>query len=73
MDKEPIGKIRCMLDFIEKFDELLDEANRTGDTEWEDNLYAGLSRADHDMREYVSLLFGDEPDGVPSIPDEEPF
>ena len=35
MDKELIGKIRCVLDFVEKYDELLDEAKRNGDTEWE--------------------------------------
>ena len=73
MDKELIGKIRCMLDFIEKYDELLDEAKRKGDTEWEDDLYAGLSHAEHDMRECVFLLFGDEQDKVPSAPNEEPF
>ena len=73
MDKELIGKIRCMLDFIEKYDELLEEAKRNGDTEWENDLYAGLSHADHDMRECVSQLFGDEQDEVTSAPKEEPF
>ena len=73
MNKELIGKIRCMLDFIEKYDELLDEAKRHGDTEWENSLYAGLSRAEYDMRECVSQLFGDEQDEVTSVPSEEPF
>lgn len=73
MDKELIGKIRCMLDFIEKYDELLDEAKRTGDTEWEDNLYAGLSHAEHDMRECVSRLFGEGQEEIPSASGEEPF
>ena len=72
MDKELIGKIRCMLDFIEKYDELLDEAKRKGDTEWEDDLYAGLSHAEHDMRECVFLLFGDEQKKGPSALNEEP-
>ena len=72
MEKELIGKIRCMLDFIEKYDELLDEAKRKGDTEWEDDLYAGLSHAEHDMRECVFLLFGDEQKKGPSALNEEP-
>ena len=62
-----------MLDFIEKYDELLDEAKRTGDTEWEDNLYAGLSHAEHDMRECVSRLFGEGQEEIPSASGEEPF
>ena len=73
MDKELIGKIRCVLDFVEKYDELLDEAKRTGDTEWENDLYAGLSHAEYDMRECVSRLFGDEQNEVTSAPNEEPF
>ena len=73
MDKELIGKIRCMLDFVEKFDELVDEAERNGDMEWENDLYAGLSSAAHDMRKCVSLLFGDEQYEVMSAPNEEPF
>ena len=73
MDKELIEKIRCMLDFIEKYDELLDEAKRTGDKEWENDLYAGLSHAEHGMRECVSQLFGDEPHEVMSMPNEGPF
>ena len=73
MDKELIGKIRCMLDFIEKYDELLEEAKRTGDTEWENDLYALFSHASHDMRECVSRLFGEEQEKVPSASGEEPF
>lgn len=73
MDKGLIGKIRCMLDFIEKYDGLLDEAKRSGDTEWEGNLYALFYRASHDMRECVSRLFGDEPNEVPPTSNEEPF
>ena len=73
MNKELIKKIRCMLDFIEKYDELVDEAKRTGDTEWENDLYAGLSHAEHDMKECVSQLFGYEQDEVTSAPSEEPF
>ena len=56
MDKELIEKIRCMLEYIEKYDDLLDEAKRNGDTEWENDLYAGLSHAKHDMRMRVSAL-----------------
>ena len=70
MNKELIGKIRCMLDFIEKFDELVDEAKRSGDTEWENDLYVGLSHAENDMKESVSLLFGDEQHEVMSAPNE---
>ena len=73
MDKELIGKIRCMLDFVEKYDELLDKAKRNGDTEWENGLYAGLSHAEHDMRECVSQLFGDEQEKGPSALNEKPF
>ena len=73
MSKELIEKIRCMLDFIEKYDDLLDEAKRNGDTEWENDLYAGLSHAEHDMRECVSQLFGDEQNEVTSAPNEKPF
>ena len=73
MDKELIGKIRCMLDFIEKYEELLEEAKRNGDTEWENDLYAQFSHASHDMRECVSQLFGDEQENVPSASSEEPF
>ena len=73
MDKELIGKIRCMLDFIEKYDELLKEAKRTGNTEWENDLYALFSHASHDMRECVSRLFGEEQEKVPSASGEEPF
>ena len=73
MSKELIEKIRCMLDFIEEFEELVDEAKRNGDTEWENDLYAGLSHAEHDMRECVSQLFGDEQHEVMSAPNEEPF
>ena len=73
MYKELIEKIRCMLEYIEKYDDLLDEAKRNGDTEWENDLYAGLSHAKHDMRECVSLLFCDKQDEVTSTPNEEPF
>ena len=73
MNKELIEKIRCMLDFVEKFDELVDEAKRNGDTEWENDLYAGLSSAAHDMRECVSQLFGDEQQEDMSAPNEDPF
>lgn len=73
MDKEPIEKIRCMLDFIEKYDELVDEAKRTGNTERENDLYALFSHASHDMRECVSQLFGDEQEDVPPASSEEPF
>ncbi|MBO4906173.1 MAG: hypothetical protein J5486_03930 [Bacteroidaceae bacterium] len=73
MDKELIGKIRCMLDFIETYDEQLGEAKRTGDTEWKNDLYAGLSHAEHDIRECVSRLFGDREDAVTSASNEGVF
>ena len=73
MSKELIEKIRCMLEYIEKYDDLLDEAKRNGDTEWENDLYAGLSHAKHDMKECVFLLFCDKQDEVTSTPNKEPF
>ena len=73
MDKELIGKIRCVLDFIEKYDELVDKAKRSDDAEWENALHALFSHANHDMRECVSRLFGDEQDEVTPVPNEEPF
>ena len=51
MDKELIGKIRCVLDFIEKYDELVDKAKRSDDAEWENALHALFSHANHDMRD----------------------
>ena len=73
MKKELIDKIRCMLDFIEKFDELLDKAKRDGDTEWEYELYASLSQAECSLRESVSLLLDGQGDGASAESDELPF
>ena len=74
MKKELIEKIRCMLDFIEKFDELLGKAKRDGDKEWEDELYADLSQAESSLRECVSRLLDDNEEGYPSAEaDELPF
>ena len=72
MDKELIGKIRCMLDFIEKYDELLEEAKRTGDTEWENDLYAGECSARYRLRELVNQLLGDVQEESENM-DGEPF
>jgi hypothetical protein len=74
MKKELIDKIRCMLDFIEKFDELLDKAKRDDDKEWEDELYADLSQAECGLRECVSKLLDGNEEGYPSAEsDELPF
>lgn len=74
MKKELIEKIRCMLDFIEKFDELLGKAKRDGDKEWEDELYADLSQAECSLRECVSRLLDDNEEKYPSAEaDELPF
>ena len=72
MDKELIGKIRCVLDFVEKYDELLDEAKRNGDTEWENDLYAGECSARHRLRELVNQLLGDVQEESENL-DGEPF
>ena len=56
MKKDLTNKIRCILDFMEKSDALIDEARRTGDTEWEENLLAGLSNAQHDLRRFTDEL-----------------
>lgn len=74
MKKELIDRIRCMLDFIEQFDELLAKAKRDGDTEWEDELYADLSRAENGLRGCVSkLLDGNDGEDIPEEADELPF
>ena len=74
MNKEPIEKIRCMLDFMEKFDELLDKARRDGDKEWEDELYADLSQAEYSLRECVARLLDSNEGGESSEEaDELPF
>ena len=73
MNKGLIDKIRCMLDFIEQFDELVGEARRNGDEEREYELYAGLSHADRDLREYVSQLLSDKQDKGTSDTGEHSF
>ncbi len=74
MKKELIDKIRCMLDFIEKFDELLGKAKRDGDKEWEDELYADLSQAEYGLKECVSKLLDGNEEGYSSAEsDELPF
>lgn len=74
MNKELIEKIRCMLDFMEKFDELLDKARRDGDKEWEDELYADLSQAEYSLRECVAKLLDSNEGGESSEgADELPF
>ena len=47
-----------MLDFMERFDEQIDEAKRNGDTEWENDLYAGECSARYRLRELVNQLLG---------------
>ena len=72
MNKELIDKIRCMLDFMEKADALVSEARRNGDVEREEHLLSGLSNAEWDIRECVSLLLGDEQDDTAQATGKEP-
>ena len=74
MNKEFIDKIRCMLDFLEESDTLISEARRNGDMEREEELLAGLSNAERDLKTCVSLLLRDEKEGGVSATDKEkPF
>ena len=72
MNKELIDEIRNVLNFMEEFDTLVGKAQKTGDTERENELYAGECSARHRLRELVNQLLGDvqeEPENL----DGEPF
>ena len=72
MDKVLIDEIKYVLGFMEEFDTLVVKAQKAGDTEWENDLYAGECSARNRLRELVNQLLGDvqeEPDTM----DEEPF
>ena len=68
MKQEMITRIRSILDFMEEFDTLVDEAKRKGDEEWEDNLHAALSCAESSLRDYVGLLLGDKQEQDDKLP-----
>ena len=72
MEKELIYEIRHVLDFMEEFDTLVVKAQKVGDTEWENDLYAGECSARYKLRELVNQLLGDVQDES-IITDEEPF
>ena len=59
MEQELINEIRHVLEFMEQFDKLVEEAKRTGDTTWENDLYAGECSARNKLRELVDRLLGD--------------
>ena len=59
MKQEMITRIKSILDFMEEFDTLVDDAKRKGDEEWEDDLHAALSSAESCLRDYVGLLLED--------------
>ena len=54
MNKELIDEIRNVLNFMEEFDTLVGKAQKTGDTERENELYAGECSARHRLRELVN-------------------
>ena len=62
MKEDLIGRIRSMLDFIEEYDTLMNEAIRTGDEEREADLAASLCSAEHNLKESVLQLIGEEPE-----------
>ena len=72
MNKELIDEIRNVLNFMQEFDTLVGKARKTGDTEWENDLYAGECSARHRLRELVNQLLGDVQE-EPEIMDGEPF
>lgn len=72
MEKESIDEIRHVLGFMEEFDTLVVKAWKAGDTEWENDLYAGECRARHRLRELVNQLLGDVQEG-PEVVDGKPF
>ncbi len=72
MDKELIGEIRNVLNFMEEFDALVGKAQETDDKEWENDLYAGECSARHRLQELVNQLLGDAQE-EPEIMDGEPF
>ena len=51
-----------MLDFIEEYDTLMNEAIRTGDEEREADLAASLSSAEYNLKDSVSQLIGEVPE-----------
>ena len=59
MEQELINDIRHVLEFMEQFDTLVEEAKRTGDTTWENDLYAGECSAGNKLRELADRLLGD--------------
>ena len=62
MKEELIGRIRSVLDFIEEYDTLMNEAICKGDEEREADLAASLSSAECNLKEYVLQLIGEVPE-----------
>ena len=72
MDKVLIDEIKHVLGFMEEFDTLVAKARKAGDTEWENDLYAGKCSARHRLRELVNQLLGDVQEASEGM-DGEPF
>ena len=68
MKQELITRIRCILDFMEKFETLVSNAKKDGDEEWEDELHARLSFAESDLRELVDKLLADKQEQDDELP-----
>ena len=68
MKQELITEIRSILDFMEEFDTLVDDAKRKGDEEWEDDLHAALSCAEYSLRDHIGLLLGDKQEQDDKLP-----
>ena len=74
MEQELINDIRHILEFMEQFDTLVEEAKRTGDTTWENDLYAGECSARNKLRELVDRLLGDvQGENATPAGDDPPF
>ena len=58
MKQELITRIGCILNFMEEFETLVNNAKKDGDEEWENELHARLSFAESDLRNYIGLLLG---------------
>lgn len=74
MEQELINDIRHVLEFMELFDTLVEEAKRTGDMTWENDLYAGECSARSKLRELVDRLLGDvQVENATPTGDDPPF
>ena len=74
MEQELINDIRHILEFMEQFDTLVEEAKRTGDTTWENDLYARECSAGNKLRVLVDRLLGDvQGENATPAGDDPPF